>query len=276
MSFRKIMKSCARNYYFASLFLPRNIKEDIFALYAFVRFFDDIVDEENNFDKFVSYKKKFLDSIKKNFSDFDLFQANLEIIRKYGINPEFYISFLKSMEMDFYKRRYISWEELSDYTYGSAEVIGIMIAKIFGINDESIIYYAKKLGYAMQLTNFLRDLGEDYYRRDRIYFPKEELEKYEIEDNILDTNIVSDNLKEFIKAQIKKIRDIYSDCYKGVFLIKCFRCRLSVILALNLYRNILYKIERNNYDVLNKRAFNNRLDFIIITLRSLFFLIFKK
>lgn len=275
MNFEEIMKFHARSYYFASIFLPRDIKEDIFALYAFVRFFDDIVDEENDLNKFLNYKEKFLSSLKIGFSDFDLFQSNLRIIKKYQIDQELYINFLKSMEMDFYKKNYQSWEKLNDYIYGSAEVIGIILSKIFGVSEEKAIYYAKKLGYAMQLTNFLRDFGEDYYKRGRIYFPSEELKKYKINKKTLDSKNVDSNLKEFVITQTKKIREIYSDCYKGFSFIKCFRCQLSVIVASNIYQNILTKIEKNNYDILNKRAFNNKLDFIFMTIKSLFYLFLK-
>ena len=269
MKFKEIIKKHGKNYFFASLFLPSKIQKDVFAFYAFVRFFDDIVDEENDLNKFLKYKLEFLNDLSRNKSENIIFSEILEIIKKHQIDKNYFLSFLESMESDFSINRYQKWEDLNKYIYGSAEVIGLILAKIFKADDQAS-YYARKLGYAMQLTNFLRDFGEDYYKRNRIYFPKEELDKFNLTEEDIDKKIINDKIINFAKHQIFKIKEIYKEANNGIRFIKCVRCRLAVILASNLYCNILNKIQKNNYNVLTVRAFNSKIDFIKITIRSIF------
>ncbi|MCS7183935.1 MAG: phytoene/squalene synthase family protein [Patescibacteria group bacterium] len=268
MKISDFIRKYGKNYYFASLFLPKNTMEDVFSFYAFVRFFDDIVDEENNLNKFYEYKNKFMREIEIKKSDFQIFEENFKIIKRYKIPKEYFLDFLKSMEMDFKIKRYKSWDELNNYIYGSAEVIGLILLKIFGSKNLEAEIYAKKLGYAMQLTNFLRDFGEDYYKRNRVYFPEEELNKFGIDFKNINSKIVDQNLINFIIFQIKNIKKYYKEAKIGIKWIKCRRCQFAVFLAANLYQNILNKIIKNKYDILNKRAFNKKFDFLIITLKS--------
>ena len=276
MKFKEIIKKHGKNYFFASLFLPSKIQKDVFAFYAFVRFFDDIVDEENDLNKFLKYKLEFLEDLKQKKSKNIIFEKILNIIQKYNIKKDYFLSFLESMESDFSINRYQKWENLNKYIYGSAEVIGLILTKIFETNNDKAYYYAQKLGYAMQLTNFLRDFGEDYYKRNRIYFPKEELDKFNLTEEDFDKKIVNDKIINFAKHQIFKIKEIYKEANVGIKFIKCVRCKLAVILASNLYCNILNKIQKNNYNILTIRAFNNKIDFIKITIRSIFQLFLKK
>lgn len=275
MKYNDIIKKFGKNYFYSSLFLPANIRQDVITLYAFMRFFDDIVDEENDINKFNQYKKE----LAKTFSGLNLentlFNDVFNIIKKYNLDKNYFIDFIKSMESDFHKKRYKSWEELNEYIYGSAEVMGLILAKIFGVYNNEAFNYARKLGYAMQMTNFLRDLGEDYQKRGRIYFPEEELKKFNLTEEDISNKKINFKLISFNKSQISKIRELYKEANRGIKLITNLRCRLAVILASNLYSNILNKIKQNGYDNLNKRNYNNKLDFILITIKSLLQLIFK-
>ncbi|MCS7200812.1 MAG: phytoene/squalene synthase family protein [Patescibacteria group bacterium] len=267
MEFEDVIKKHAKNYYFASLFLPHSVRADVFVFYAFVRFFDDIVDEENNLEKFLEFKEKFCLAIQKKKSDIDLFNALLKVIERHSLDYSHFFDFLNSMEMDFRIKRYQTWQDLERYIYGSAEVIGLMLAKIFGVIKESAYEQARKLGYAMQMTNFLRDFGDDYFKRDRIYFPQEELRKFNISEESI---AIDENFIQFVKQQISKIRKIYEEANSGISLIKHKKCRLAVSLSSSLYANILRKIEKNKYDIIHKRAFNSRIDFMLIFLKTIF------
>src|SRR5690606_33965464 len=148
MNQNNLFKNASKTYYNSSLFFSKNIRDDINTLYAFVRIADDIVDKENDFKKFLDFKKELKKPKQEHIKNF-LTLANKKKFEKKWID-----SFLSAMQADFTKKKYATYEELQKYMYGSAEVIGLMICQIIGITT-SAHYYAKKQGEAMQLINFI-------------------------------------------------------------------------------------------------------------------------
>jgi len=140
----KIFKKGSTTYYFSSIFFPPEIKQKVFALYAFVRTADNLVD-------CVPQDKKGFLSLRKNLDKFP-------ILKEFPVN--WTTSFLDAMQQDLTKKNYKTWKELEDYIYGSANVIGLMMAKLMGLPRESY-QYAEALGKSMQLINFVRDIQED-------------------------------------------------------------------------------------------------------------------
>jgi phytoene synthase len=150
-----------------------------------------------------------------------------------------------------------------------AGVVGLIMLYVLGFKDKNAKKYAIKLGTAMQLTNILRDIKEDF-RRGRIYLPKDECRKFNISQDTLKKEIVDNNFVNFMKFQIGKARKLYQDSEKGIKLITGYRCRLTVYLMKNFYAAILDKIEENKYNIFRKRAYTSILDKILISLSTIF------
>jgi len=173
---RDIFKSHSVTYYYSTLLFPKRIRHNVFILYAFVRLADEYVDNpETGVDPLASlhnFKHLFDLEWNRENSGHPVVARFVLLAKEFEFEKEWIDAFLHSMEMDLYKSRYHTFEELEEYIYGSAEVIGLMMSRVMGIGAEWNME-ARSLGKAMQLINFLRDIKEDY-ERGRIYFPLEE------------------------------------------------------------------------------------------------------
>ncbi len=172
-----IFKVGSRTYFYSSLFFPKALREDVFILYSFVRRADDFVDSvPQQAEEFHSFRDKYLRALGGKPSGDVVVDSFVSMIRRRGIEQEWVDSFLSSMEMDLHKSKYENIKELDEYIYGSAEVIGLMMAKLMDLPAESYPY-ARLLGRSMQYLNFIRDISEDL-RLGRTYFPQEDFQRY--------------------------------------------------------------------------------------------------
>jgi len=199
-----IFQNGSKTYFYSSLFFPTYLKKDVFTLYGFVRKADNYVDAiPQDVEGFYSFKEKYYKAIngeKNNDTVVNLF-ANLVNVK--NLNKEWIDAFLYSMEMDIKKNRYKTLDDTIEYIYGSAEVIGLMMAKIMDLPKESF-YYSKYLGRSMQYINFIRDIAEDI-KLDRIYFPYEDLKEFDLLDlSEKEIKNKKENYKNFIKKQIMR------------------------------------------------------------------------
>ncbi len=143
-----------------------------------------------------------------------------------------------------------------------------MILKIFGYKNLGAQDYAVKLGVAMQLTNILRDIKEDY-ARGRIYLPQNEMLRFGVTENTISRGIADDCFRTFMKFQIKRTRRLYLSCEPGIKMITDKRCRFVAFVMKELYAGILDKIETNHYDVFSRRAYVGLLGKLIRTFKAL-------
>ena len=179
---RQIQSKNGKSYYFATKLFPKDIRSATYILYAFFRTPDEIVDNPQNSDsqiikdELIKWKTKW-EEAKIEKSDNPVLRATANLFKKYKIPNEYADAFLLAMVQDIEKKRYKNYQELENYVYGSAAVVGLMMTYVIGYTEPNALEYAKKLGYAMQLTNFLRDIDEDYVNRNRIYMPQDELAK---------------------------------------------------------------------------------------------------
>jgi phytoene synthase len=157
--------------------------------------------------------------------------------------------------MDLQKTRYKTFDELYDYSYKVASVVGLMTSEVFGYTDKRALDYAVDLGIAMQLTNILRDVGEDL-KRDRIYLPADELERFGIQQQSLMDMNKTPEFCDFMSFQIERARHYYDEADKGIAMLD-LDSRLPVLLARENYSRILDKIEENEYNVFDQRAYLN-------------------
>lgn len=268
---KKITKKNAKSFYFASILLDSQKKKSAYAIYAICRISDDSVD--NN----TKNRKKNLEQIKNNINTAYLLQplnsSLLSAFRKtinfYNIPKKYFDHLNEGMQMDLEKNSYANYNQLYRYCYKVAGVVGLIMLYVFGFKDKNARKHAIKLGVAMQLTNILRDIKEDF-ERGRIYLPKDECKKFNISQNNLRKEIVDSNFVNFMKFQIHKTRKLYQESEKGIKLITGYRCRLTIYLMKNVYAAILDKIEENKYNIFKKRVYTSIVDKILIGLSTIF------
>ena len=170
--------------------------------------------------------------------------------------------------MDLDKNLYYDFNELYTYCYRVAGVVGLVMLHIFGFNNEAAKKHAIDLGVAMQLTNILRDIKEDF-QRGRVYLPLDEMRRFAMTENILAKELVDGNLRAMLQFQIKRARAYYDNAWAGIKMINNARSRFVVTVMKDLYAGILDSIETNNYDIFSKRAQVNLLKKIYLTAKTL-------
>ena len=252
-----------KTYYFSTLFFPPEVRRSVHALYGFVRFPDEIVDNPapgaDPTALLAEYREATRDAMRTGCSALPVLHAFADMAERYALPPEYPLAFLDAMAMDLTRTRYDTFEDLKKYTYGSASVVGLMMCHVVGISDPAALAPAHDLGLAMQLTNFWRDIGEDWKTRGRIYLPLEDMERFGYTEEMLSKGIVNDQFLELMRFEIARARDFYAASDLGIPAITP-SCQLPVKLARVLYSRILDKIEANNYDVFTRRARTSGLE----------------
>ncbi len=260
---REITRRYGTSFYFATQFFPKETREGIYAVYAFARIPDEIVDDPSATDRaeavrrLEGWRSEWLKATAAGGSDDPVMHAIVHQFAKYGIPVEQGEAFLRSMFMDEEKFEYSDFADLESYMYGSAGVIGLMVTRVVGCSGDAAFEYAKKLGYAFQLTNFLRDIREDCDDLGRIYMPQDELARFGLTSSDLRDHVRDERFDEFMKFQIDRNRQIYREALPGIKLLH-WRGRLAVRVSYVLYKAILGEIERANYNVFASRVRTNR------------------
>lgn len=263
-----------KSYFFAARLFPKEIRNAVHVLYAFFRLPDEIVDSSSNLSekeivaKLEAWESEWQNAYQCNDIQEDVLYATSYIFHYYHIPFSYSVSFLKAMKQDLVKSYYSNFEELETYMYGSAGVVGIMLTYVVGFREKRALDYALKLGYAMQLTNFLRDIKEDWQLRHRIYMPQTELKAFGLSvQNIMQQNFSTD-FDSFITWQISRARSLYREADVGILLLNP-RGQLAVKVASRLYEAILDRIAAQKNNVFLKRAKTSFLQKIWILLKCI-------
>ncbi|MEV6258752.1 phytoene/squalene synthase family protein [Nocardia sp. NPDC051929] len=258
---RRLNASHGKTFFLATRLLAPDQRPAVHALYGFARRADDILDEfDPRLD--IAERARRLEDLAGRFraraADADaVLPAVLDTADRYRIPAELFDAFLASMRMDLTVTDYPDRAALDTYVYGSAEVIGLQLLPILGATraDEAAPY-AAALGKAFQLTNFLRDVGEDLLR-DRVYLPADELAAFDVDRDLLrwcGTQRRTDaRVRSALAAQIARTRDIYRFAAAGIALLHR-RSRPCVATATTLYSEILDRIEDSDFAVFDHRA----------------------
>lgn len=269
---RRLHKKHGTSYYFATKLFPLETRLATFALYAFFRVPDEIVDNSpiNNADdlqrvkaEIAQWRDKWRAAYDTQTSDDPILRVTTYVFHRYQIPYEYSEAFLAAMVQDLEKSEYATYAELEEYMYGSAAVVGLMMSHVIGFRD-SALEHAKQLGYAMQLTNFLRDIDEDYQERGRVYMPQDELARFGLSTRDIAEQRFSPAFKEFMQWQCERARSLYSEADKGVPLLEKHG-RFPVRVAAALYGAILGKIAQQNYDIFAGRAKTNLREKLVLT-----------
>lgn len=249
----KITSQHSKSFYFASGLLPEEKRSAVRALYAFCRTVDDIVDESSDGEREsqLDYWRTMVESA--SFAKNDLVAAAwADTLTRYHIPRHYALQLIDGVARDLFQIRYQNFDELATYCYGVASTVGLMSMYIVGFESSEAVPYAIKLGVALQMTNILRDVGEDYHNG-RLYLPREELAFYGIQECDLAEGRVTDNWRQFMKFQIDRTRQLYEDSWAGVKMLER-EGQLAIGAASVFYQGILDDIEKSDYNVFTRRA----------------------
>ncbi|CAB4715120.1 unannotated protein [freshwater metagenome] len=248
-----------KTYFLATLLLPKAKRPFVHALYGFARYADEIVDDlasvltlEQKRQSLSTWGENVLADLQRGTSDDAIGRALVDTVIRFNIPHEYFKAFLHSMTMDLSITEYETFEDLTEYVYGSAAVIGLEMAPILGFSDSAALESAKTLGIAFQLANFIRDVGEDL-DRGRIYLPIQELAQHGVTRAMLQRRVLTPEIISALKFQIARVRELQAQATPGIALLDA-SSRPCINAASELYCGIVDEVEKIGYDIFNKRA----------------------
>jgi 15-cis-phytoene synthase len=251
---RALAAEHGKTYYLATWLLPPAKRPHVWALYGFARWADEFVDSLTDPDPegLIVWGKQAVYDLARGSSVDPVVQATAHTVRELGIDLELFETFLASMRMDITVAGYATYADLQTYTRGSAMVIGRMMLPVLGPLDPRAQAPAEALGEAFQMSNFIRDVGEDL-ARGRVYLPEEDLAAHGVTRAELADGQVTDPIRRLLAFEIERTRDLYDAARPGVELVEP-ESRPCLRTAIALYGGILDEVERADYQVLSRRV----------------------
>ena len=251
-----------KTYYLATLLLPKAKRPHVHALYGFARYADEIVDDLSSTlspteksDVLRRWSDQLLQDIAHGRSNDHIGRALVDTVQRFNIPISYFEAFLHSMAMDLTVTSYEKYEDLMEYVYGSAAVIGLQMVHVLGtVNGKKsdALIPAEKLGIAFQLANFIRDVGEDL-DRGRVYLPLQELKQYGVSREMLEKRVLTPQIIEALKFQIARVKTLQQEANAGIELLSP-DSRPCIRAASELYCGIVDEVEKIDYNVFEKRA----------------------
>jgi phytoene synthase len=258
-----VCKRHAKSFHFASHFLPKRKRRDAFAVYAFCRIIDDAVDEtgtlEGKHDKLDEFEAMLpglwrgvtpsgfrgeaawvLDAFADTAQRLDLQQAHFQTL-------------IDGCRSDLKARRFRNWPELREYCYQVAGVVGLVMCRVFGLTDDAAEENAVAMGNAMQLTNILRDIGEDL-DRGRLYLPQTDMDQFGVDVHDLEKQLVTPGFRGLMEHEIQRALALYRKGAAGLHALPKDGSRQTAAVMAVTYAGILGEIERRGYDIFSSRA----------------------
>ena len=256
---KKLNAEHGKTYYLATLLLPKEKRPFVHALYGFARYADEIVDDlsstltqQEKRNELLRWSNAVLASLKSGKSNDSIAQALIDTVSRFAIPHEHFEAFLHSMAMDLTVTEYQTYQDLLEYVYGSAAVIGLEMVPILGALSDGAYDPAEKLGIAFQLANFIRDVGEDL-DRGRIYLPLDELANHGVDRAMLERRVLTSEIVSALQFQIARVRQLQQEAAPGIALLSP-ESRPCIEAASELYCGIVDEVERIGYDIFNHRA----------------------
>ena len=253
---RAICREHARTFYFASVFLPREKRDAAYAVYAFCRLLDDAADTGGDLS---AYDRALAAAYAGEAAAVGDEQARLALVafaatvRRYDVPRRYFEDLAAGCRMDLTVNRYATWDALRTYCYHVAGVVGLVMCRIFGLADPAAERQAVVMGEAMQLTNILRDVGEDR-SLGRIYLPAEDLARFGYAEADLLAGVVNDPFRQLMGFEVDRARSLYRDAAGGLVALADDGSRFTACAMGVIYAGILGAVERQGYDVFARRA----------------------
>ncbi len=249
---QQITQQSGSNFSLSFLFLSKEQKKSMTALYAFCRVIDDIVDQNKmNAQVEIDWWRNEIKQLKKGKPHHPISVELLKLIQSYQVPTLYFDDLLKGVEMDLHKNRYQTFEELYDYCYHVASVVGLIALKIFGTHEKESELYAINLGIALQLTNILRDVDEDL-ERGRIYLPQEDLHLFDYSDRDLHHRTYNQAFLKLMRFQTERAKEFYRVA-EGYSLTTDWKNLGVAQIMSNIYYALLEEIEQSDFSVFEKR-----------------------
>jgi 15-cis-phytoene synthase len=246
---RRVARTRAQNFYYSFLLLSREQKDAMCAIYAFMRFCDDLSDEEGGSRVAIERWQSELDeALSGRLPANPLWPAFHDAVTRYAIPRRYFHEMIDGVSSDLGARRIATFDELYQYCYKVASVVGLTIIHIFGFESPRALDLAEKCGVAFQLTNIIRDVREDA-DRGRMYLPSEDLEGFSVDPAHLEHD---ERFIALMRFEAARARRYYDESWPLLDLIQR-RSRPSLWALMRIYSRLLERIERSNYDVLDRR-----------------------
>jgi phytoene synthase len=243
------------SFYYSFLFLPPPRRRAITALYAFCREVDDVVDECHDPQLAATKLAWWRQEVGRLYAgqpDHPVTRALRPVLEQFNLPQEQLLEIIDGMEMDLQQTRYLDFKALSLYCYRVASVVGLLAAEIFGYEDRQTQKYAHDLGTAFQLTNIIRDVGEDA-RRGRVYLPIDELQRFDVPLSDLLNARYSDHFRALMEFQIERAEQYYAQAMNALPAADRKAQRPGLVMAA-IYRTLLAEIKRDGCQVLSQRT----------------------
>ena len=251
---QRVTKENARNFYYTFRPMPPEKRRAMYAVYAYCRLCDDIADGELPIEE----KRQGFEEVRRNLKgrepsgeDAEMYRALHDAAARFEIPYIYFEEILEGVEMDMVKSRFASFDELREYCYKVASVVGLVCIRIFGFEDPKAEGYAVDMGLAMQLTNILRDVKEDA-ERGRIYIPQDEMSRFKYTEAELEQGAINDEFRSLMAYQAERAHQ-YFESSRALFPLIAADARTCPKLMHATYSGILERIEQAGYDVFERR-----------------------
>lgn len=265
---RRIARSRAKNFYYSFLLLSEQQRKAMCAIYAFMRYCDDLSDEPGaNAAAMERWRCEMENALEGRFSDHPVWPAFHHTVRRFGIPHQYFRDMIDGVASDLEPRQFETFDELYRYCYQVASVVGLTTVHIFGFDTRSALNLAEKCGVAFQLTNILRDIREDA-ERGRIYLPAEDLRRFGVTAEDLKAGKRDENFLRLMQFEAARARAYYDESRPLLDLIHP-RSRPSLLALITIYSRLLERIQSTNYDVFTRRVRLSAMEKSWILVRAL-------
>jgi len=265
---RRVARSRAKNFYYSFLLLSGPQRKAMCAIYAFMRYCDDLSDEPGaNRAAIERWRAEMEDALQGRFSGHPVWPAFHHTIRRFAIPHDYFREMIDGVASDLEPREIETFDQLYHYCYQVASVVGLTVIHIFGFDTRRALPLAEKCGIAFQLTNILRDIREDA-EHGRIYLPSEDLARFGVTPEDLRAGRQNENYLKLMAFEAKRARAYYDEAMPLLDLIHR-RSRRSLWALITVYSRLLERIESVNYDVFTRRVRLSALEKSGILLRAL-------
>jgi phytoene synthase len=246
-----VARAQAKNFYYSFLLLSKPRRNAMCAIYAFMRYCDDLSDDEGIPDRVAAmarWRRDLESALAGNAGEHAVWPAFIDAVARYQIPHEYFFDMIEGVSSDLKPRRMRTFAELYDYCYHVASVVGLTIIHIFGFESPKALELAEKCGIAFQLTNILRDVREDA-SKDRMYLPAEDFERFGVSPETL---LPRSQFLALMEFEARRARDYYRQAEPLVGLVDA-GSRRSLRALIGIYSRLLDRIVASNYDVLERR-----------------------
>jgi 15-cis-phytoene synthase len=264
----RVARRRAKNFYYSFLLLSSPQRKAMFAIYAFMRYCDDLSDEPGSTHAAIDrWRAEMEEALEGRFSGHPVWPAFHHTVRRYRIPHEYFREMIAGVASDLTPRKMETLEELYRYCYQVASVVGLTTVHIFGFDSRNALLLAEKCGIAFQLTNILRDIREDI-ERGRVYLPAEDLQRFGVTEQDLRAGNRNAAFLELMQFEAARARGYYKESRPLLDLVHP-RSRQSLWVLITIYSRLLERIESSGFDVFSRRVRLSGLEKSWIVLRAL-------